>query len=288
MEKLRKNLWLVNSSSYIVLFILTFILVPTQKGIVNALFLFFIGMWVVVNFAVFITKEKKGNKEFILKLIFEWALISPLLSFILLYLSVYYFHFSIKLKPHFIEVWATFVTTCSIILFFITLFLILEKNNHTKEYIKNNYDYFRSSLRINNVRLILFFGFYGIFSIFFKLPIDVTSAVSAIFLIILDKDYSKLKNWEVLSKSPGSDKAFKIEKEVFFNKITLLILASSTIIADKVLVLSNTKSESSNTVPFNLEKNINMLNLLIFAALLLISIPLLKYLENSLKKPDDQ
>lgn len=288
MEKLRKNLLLVNSSIYIVLFILTFMFVPTQKGIVNTLFLCFIGMWVVVNFTVFINKEKKGNKEFILKLIFEWVLISPFLSFILLYFSAYYFHFSIKLKPHTIEAWATLITVFSVILFFITLFLILEINNRTKECIKINYDYFRSSLRIKNVRFILFFGFYSIFSIFFKLPIDITSAVSAIFLIILDKDYSKLKNWEVLSKSPGSDKAFKIEKEVFFNKITLLILASSTIIADKVLVLSNTKSESSNTVPFNLEKNINMLNLLIFAALLLISIPLLKYLENSLKKPDDQ
>lgn len=284
MEKFRKNLLLINSSIYIALFILIFTFIPKENGLINVLFAAFIAIWVIASvFAVFDNKE---NKELIRKFIFEWVLIFPFLIFVLLCLLKYYFHFLINIKPNYLEVWSTIITFSSITLFFITGYLIVEKIDFIKNNIKKQYDSFRSSLRNRGARLILFFGFCSIFSICFKLPIDITSAVSAIFLIILDKDYSKLKNWEVLSKSPESEKAFMIEKEDFFNKITLVIIASSTIISDKIIVISQIKNKDDKLFPFKID--ISGIRLIIFAILLIIAIFLLRYLDRNVKKPNNQ
>lgn len=289
MGKFRKNLLLANSSIYIALFILVLRVVPTQEMVINNSFAWLIGSWIAIN--IFGTcaiedKKEKTQKRFILTLILEWVLILPFLGFVLLYLSDFYFHFSIKIGESCLKIESTIVTIFSIIIFFIVIYLIGEKSNFIKNKIKNDYNYFLESFRIPVFRLILFFGLYSIISISFKFPIDVVSAVSAILVIILDKDYSKLKNWETLTKHSDTDRAFKIEKEVFFNKVTVMIIASSTIIVNNMpgLLLPTSKSDKKYTF----QSDINIQNLIIFVFLLIFGMLLLRYLDNTIKKQNNK
>ena len=270
MKKL-KSPW-INCIFFIVFLIVSYFKIPskqTQDNIITAvalvLFLLF------EAYIAYTLKKDKGSSKINNQIfILEWILFSPTLLVLLMYLLNYFCKITLPfhIPNHYIKIWSTIAAGSIFAIFVLIVMLPLIKSG----IVKRSYDDFLKMAKDPISSLIFFFGIYAICTISNLIPNGSVPAISAIFLLIVDKDFIELRNWKEANQESGSKEAFDFKKKVFLSKLQIVLIASSITITQSISKKIGSDEKLIGLFKSQIIPNLFILSLTLFIGMILISI----------------